>query len=540
MDLARLFDRLNELSRQSVTFFEKNRICRKFYPEVANEVLQECQWLTTHGIERGMRIGILSDNSYDWIVHELSCLRLSCVLVTFSPDEFAAWSYDDLAMKYDLQLLLVSTKERTRRGEAPPYVAAAESARGDFQSRISPAARGTSLAPDVYSLVFSSGTSGKLKCILMSKRGTEELVESYGQNYRFQSSDSILVVLPLSNFQQRLMVYTAIYYGFDMQIVDSPQFFRALKEMKPTILAGPPAFYEVVENQFRNLPPSRQRILKAGGAAIRAVSRGRLRSRILRRWFAPFHEAYGGCIRLMLTGAAAIRMSTLTLFQQMGFPIYQVYGLTETGFVSWNLPGRNRPGSVGKLVFEGGASLAEDGEILVHYRYPQSIGYLDAETEQAKTYLGDRGIATGDIGRFDEDGYLYIVGRKKQIIVTQGGYKLQPEPLESEIERRPEVSRAVLFGGGELPVLSALVGLRPEAGPAADRRVQSFVDELNRTLPPASRVARVIFTDRPFTRENGFLTRNLKIDRNAIYREFRDALLGAETGLARHQREMTA
>lgn len=528
MDLAALIDRLEELPQQSIVYFESNKMKRKLYPEVRRDALVVLDWMNACGVQSGMRIGVLAENCYAWVLHELATVRLGAILVSFPPDEFASASFAELGHRYGLDLLICSRRELARRAARPAWVALID----DWTDPITLRQEGGTarLHPDIYSFVFSSGTSGKLKCILMSKRGTEELVDAYGKNYAFESSDSILVVLPLSNFQQRLMVYTAMWYGFDLQVADSAMFFRALKEMRPKILAGPPAFYEGVENRFRNLLPRQRALLLAASRAIRSLTFGSMRQALLRKVFARFHAAYGGRIRLMLTGAAAAGISTLELFEAMGFPLYQAYGLTETGFVSWNLPGRNRRGSVGRLVFEGGASLTDDGEILVHYRYPQSAGYLDSPDEESKTFLGERGIATGDIGRFDEDGYLYIVGRKKQIIVTQGGYKLQPEPLEMEIERCPEASRAVVFGGEELAVITAVIGVRTETGAHAERSIRSAVDELNARLPAQARIARLVFTKKPFTRENGFLTRNLKIDRNAVYREFRQQLSGISSG----------
>jgi long-subunit acyl-CoA synthetase (AMP-forming) len=165
---------------------------------------------------------------------------------------------------------------------------------------------------------------------------------------------------------------------------------------------------------------------------------------------------------------------------------------------------------------------------MVHRRFPQSPGYLNDEEEQALTFLGAKGVATGDIGRFDKDGYLYIIGRKKQIIITQGGYKLQPEPIEREIERCFDVSRVVLFGGGELPVLVALVCLQGEDSAEARHRVREHIDHINLKLPPPSRIGRTVFTPIAFTRENGLLTRNLKINRPAVYRLFHSALMGVE------------
>jgi long-chain acyl-CoA synthetase len=535
MNLAELHNSLAQFPDRTIEYFKKNRLCRKTFPEVAQDAQRIADWMAGMGLTRGMRIGILAENCYEWVVYELACLQLGCVLITFPPDEFAHASLDDLAEQYGLNLMAVSAREMARRNTPHSWVACLDEENVQEVTIREPATWQApvnqsvfSLDSDVFSLVFSSGTSGKLKCILMSKRGTEELVDAYGQNYKFDPGDKILVVLPLSNFQQRLMVYTAICYGFHLQVADPLQFFKALKEMRPSILAGPPAFYEAVENRFRNLPPRQQFMLNAAGSMVRNLTFGALRQKLLKKIFAPFHQAYGGNIRLMLTGAAPIRDSTLILFEKMGFPLYQIYGLTETGFVSWNLPGRNHRGSVGKLVFEGGVSLAEDGEIFVHYKFPLSVGYLNAEAEQAKTFLGARGIATGDIGRFDENGYLYIIGRKKQIIITQGGYKLQPEPIEREIEQCPEVSRAVLFGGDELPILVVLVSLQGKDSKEVRQRIHDHVNSVNLKLPPASRVGRVVFTSTSFNRENGLLTRNLKIDRAAVYRTFWPELTGSE------------
>jgi long-subunit acyl-CoA synthetase (AMP-forming) len=534
MDLTQLARRLDELPAQSLSHYENGALVRKPYARVAEDVRRVGAALDAAGLLPGMRVGILAENSYGWIVHELALLERRCAMVCFPPQELAQVSLAELADKYALHLLLVSAREQQTRGEVWPWLAPIDrvDAPPARVREVVPVAaarnRGPhALDPDVYTLVFSSGTSGRLKCLLMSRRGTEVLVEAYGKSFPFRPDDSILVVLPLSNFQQRLMVYTALWYGFDLLVTEPSLMFRSLKEMRPTILAGPPLFYETVENRYRNLPLGRRLALDAVGALVRLVPVG-LRARVQARLFAPFHEAFGGRARLLLTGSAPSRPSTLDLFARLGLPLFQVYGLTETGFVSWNLPGRNRPGSVGQLVFAGTVEIAADGEILVRYPQPQSHGYLFVdEQEEQRTFLPDGRIATGDIGRIDDDGYLYILGRKKQIIVTQGGYKVQPEVLEQALEESPEVARAVVFGGDELAGLVGLVSLR-QGGLSAEARVRSTVDDLNARLPPPSQISRVVFTTTVFAADNGLLTRNLKVDRRRVFERFRSSILGAE------------
>jgi long-chain acyl-CoA synthetase len=524
MDLARLPDRLLELPDQAIYFYDRAKLVRKPYPLVFADLSMFESSLRASGIRSRMCVGLLAENCYEWIVCELALLRMNCISVCFSPEEFARHTLAELVEKYKLQLLIVSTKELERRKERHPSVARLTAAGAGIP--LSLGLRECSLPHDVFTLVFSSGTSGVLKCLQITKSGAEELITSFGELYEFKADDAILVFLPLSIFQQRWMLYTAIWYGFDLHLTDPLRVFEALKEMKPTIIGAPPLFYEQIERRFRSLPVVKRKLLSSVGWLISLVPSEPLRVSLARRAFAAFHEALGGRVRLMLTGAAPTRRSTLDCFASLGLPLYEGYGLTETGYISLNLPGRNRVGSVGKLVGPGRVSIAADGEIIFESNYPLSCGYLSVDEEQQRsTYLDPNRIATGDIGRFDDGGYLYLTGRKKEIIITQGGYKVHPESLEKEIEHAPDVLRAVVFGGGEMAGLAALVSLQArDAG--VEKRIRTIVDNLNKRLPMASRIGQVIFTTKEFTTENGLLNRNLKVDRRAVFAAFRGEILG--------------
>jgi long-subunit acyl-CoA synthetase (AMP-forming) len=533
MDLHKLTDRLRELPEQGISYYQGKHVIRKSYPEllVAIDVMQTrlCDW----GVRPGMHVGILAENCFEWILCDLALMRLRCVVVAFPLEEFADVPLDELAERYALNLLLTKGKYLQQRTPSQTWVAPMkeETEFGVQVREICTAAQTDSpkdfvLEPEVWTLVFSSGTSGRPKCLKISKTGTETWLAACEAKYAFKPDDSMIVVLPLSNYQQRLMVYTAIWYGFDLILVEPARFLPALKDLQPTILAGPPAFYEIMENRFQSLPPAKQRFLSTGGQMIRRFTFGLLREKLQRQLFKPFHAAFGSRIRIMLTGGAPSRRSTLDLFDLFGLPLYQVYGLGETGFISLNLAGANRIGSVGKPLLENSITLGEDGEIIVGYKNPLCLGYVGCdEEEERKTFLDSGGIATGDLGRFDDDGFLYITGRKKQVIITQGGYKLQPEPLEQEIEKCPDVSRTVVFGGGELSVIVALVSLGIEDNAVIRERVCAVIEKLNNKLPVACQIGRIVFTTTQFSTDNGLLTRNLKIDRGAIYGKFRDSLL---------------
>lgn len=533
VNLHSLTQRLYDLPEQGISYYEGRRAVRKSYRELLVDVDAIQERLVTWGVQAGMHVGILADNCYDWILYDLALLRLRCVVVAFPPEEFAQISFCELADRYDLRLLL-TTKKFSQRTASHDWIATFDGITGQEVRIRQPAAAADAagnalhLELDVWTLVFSSGTSGISKCLKISKVGTEEWIASCGRKYAFQSDDCMIVVLPFSNYQQRLMVYLAIWHGFDLALAEPARFLPALKDFRPTILAGPPAFYEIVENRFRNLSQAKQRFLLAVGWLIRTLTFGPLRQKLLQKWFSPFYSAFGDRVRLMITGGAPSRQSTLDLFALLGLPLYQVYGLGETGFIALNLPGANRPGSVGKPLFDGAVTIADDGEIIVACKMPVCLGYLGCDVATvSKTFLGCGRIATGDLGRFDRDGYLYITGRKKQVIITAAGYKLQPEFLEKEIEKSPDVSRAVVFGGGELPIIVALISLGVEDSSLNRQRVSTIIEKLNAKVPGPSQIGRTVFTTTQFTTDNGLLTRNLKIDRQAVYEKFRSSLLNA-------------
>jgi len=526
-DLDLLVDRLGDLPDRRLLRFEHGKLVSTSYPALQEDIRTAAQELVEAGVTARMRVGLLGENSYEWIVCDLALLSLGAITITFPTDEYRTTPLERLQEEFALHALLASQRECERREEAEHGWIGTIAVAG---IRVEPLSsdeldEDPQHPEDVFTMAFSSGTSGRLKCIMLGKRGTEDLVAAYHEAFPFRPDDAIQIVLPLSAFQQRLMIYAAIWHGFDMHMVALAQLMRGLREMRPTILAGPPVFYEVLENRFRNLPAGKRRLLLAVGQALQLLPRP-LRERLAPRVFAPFYDAYGGRMRLMLSGSAPSRLSTLRLYRLLCMPLVQAYGLTETGFISWNLPWRNRLGSVGPLVFPGTVTLRDDGEIVVKYPNPQSHGYFGVPAgEEAKTFLSDGSIATGDIGRFDEDGFLYIVGRKKELLITRGGYKVQPEPIEQELADHEKVDRAVVVGGDELPTLAAVVSLRSEASETDEADVRALFARLNEGLPRAGRVDRILFTREEFSIDNGLLTRNLKVDRRAVVERF-----GADLG----------
>lgn len=531
MDMTKIFDRLGLFPNQGISFYDdENLVRRKSYPQVLDDVREVVERLKGWGVECGMRVGILATNSYEWVLYDLALMHMRCTVVAF-PEEFGGNSSADLIERYKLSLLLLSPRDQwpvTSAGDGTAFIDAnsdrpvtaikwqLEPTSGDF----------------IPSLIFSSGTSGRIKCIITNLRGADYTIEKFYNLFDINSSDSFLVFLPLSSFQQRLMVYAGFFYGFDLLLIKPSQLFSAFKEMKPTLCLAPPLLYETIHSRFnsaiRDLSLLRRLMFRILSSIVEYVPVVMMRDRLLKICYGKVHESLGGRIRIMWTGMAPIKRSTLEFFARARVPLFEAYGLTECGAITSNSPGNNKIGSVGKPVTEGGVFLADDGEIIVRQEHVQTTGYLESDSDdQSLTYLDANTVATGDIGSFDEDGYLYLAGRKNEIIVTGQGYKIHPESLECKIDRCPQVARSIVFGTG-LPYLIALISVESEMTPSVEHKIRNWLEQVNAELPPASRIVRYFITPEQFTRENGFMTRSLKLDRRAIYKHFEKNLLSGK------------
>lgn len=519
-------ERLARYPDRQLWYFQGRDVVRRDYRDVYADVLAACAALADAGVREGSHVGILAENSYPWVVADLALTRMRAVSVALPVEVNRDTPLDHLRTAYHLSLLLLSRAEYDRRAPDQPWAADLDALPDLGGAKAETPAHGVPVADPAtaFTMTFSSGSSGLPKCIRMSAPGTVAAMEEYIRQLRMGPDDAIFVVLPLTAFPQRLMVYLAIWGGFDIRLADIPRLHQALAAMRPTIVVGPPAFFEAVENRFRALPePARRRAeeVRRDTASIPDPEERRLARA---RAHPELHALLGGNARLLLTGSAPARVETLDLLEGLGFPIHEFYGMTEVSVISWNLPGATRHGSVGLPLLPGTIRLADDGEILVRFEPPRSVGYYGAAADGDATYRPDGWVGTGDIGRFDGD-YLHVVGRKKAVIITRSGYKLQPEPVERALAGHPDVAHAVLLGGEHARVVTAVVSLRREPDDALRTDIERLVAELNRDLPGPAEIARVVCTGEPFTAANGLLTRTMKADRAAIAEHFEDRLL---------------
>lgn len=500
--------------KSAIYTFERGQIARHPHAALHGDVLRIRDMLRTWGVERGTRVGIYAPNSYAWLVHDLALIELDAISVPFTED-FAGKLNQEILDRYNIALLLISKTQARLFPQRPPHVAFIDADNKDVHVLERPPS-GDPDEADQHSLVFSSGSAGGLKGLVISRKGVEETLPPVIEALGIKAGERLLLFLPLSNFQQRNMCYAALWYDFDIIITDYTQLFAAMLALNPTVLIAPPVLYQMIHAEFEKYPAWKKALWTMLSGLLVLLPSAHARQAVARRLFHDFYRQFGSRIRFLITGMAPIRRNIGRFFGQMQLPLCESYGMVEVGSITFRPASSREFGSVGKLLRGIKASIEPDGEIIISRDNPMTLRYFQcADGENERTFVAPGKIATGDMGRFDVDGNLFLLGRKKELLVTPGGVKLHPESIEQELNNSPEVVHSVIFMRPDAAHLTCVVDMVPPATEEARMRVTKYVNSLPATRKAAPFVE-VIFASEAFTRENGMLRPNLKIDRKAI------------------------
>jgi len=410
---------------------------------------------------------------------------------------------------------------------------------------------------DLFTIIYTSGTTGPPKGCMLSHRNYYEMagvVDRMEETYYF-ADDVMLLYLPLAHNYGRLMLLLGAHVGFTIAFLADPlRVAEALPQVRPTLLPSVPRIYEKVHSavlaRFDAATGVKRRLidwaLPIGREVSRLESLGesipaglRAKHRVADRLvFSKVREPFGGRLRMPGSGGAPLAKEIIEFFDAMGLRISEGYGLTEcTTACSTNRPDHYRFGSVGQPLPGFEVRIADDGEIEVRSETVFQGYYKEPEATAA--VLGPDGwLKTGDIGALDEDGFLHITDRKKDILVTAGGKNVAPQNIENDLKTSTYVSQALVLGDAR-PYVSALITLDPveigrwAAGQgievdvpalAEDERVrdlvQGVVDNVNRERSRFEQVKRFAILPRDFTMEAGEITPTLKVRRRAVQEHF--------------------
>jgi long-chain acyl-CoA synthetase len=416
-------------------------------------------------------------------------------------------------------------------------------------------------AQDVAVLIYTSGTTGPPKGAMLTHRNIMaelELLDTMGAT---DQSDVMMFFLPLAHVGERVPGhYSRIYRGVSAAFVeDFNRILDDIREIRPTVFGSVPRVFEKAYARVRAevdqaSHPARRIFLwaeRVGRAASRLQQAGRplplsLRlQRVIadRLVFRKIRAIFGGRVRYFLSSSAPISLEIIEFFHAAGMLILEAWGQTEVScFATLNFEDDYRLGSVGKPLPGTELRIADDGEILVRGDIVFK-GYLNQPELTAETLTADGWIRTGDLGRIDEDGFLWITGRKKEIIITAGGKNITPANIENMLKDHPLIDQALVHGDRR-KYLTALLGLDPanleawaaEKGiefttyeailshPTLLDEVQGIVDAANRHFARYETVKRFALLPRPLDVERGELTPTMKIRRKIVEERFKDLL----------------
>jgi long-chain acyl-CoA synthetase len=516
------------------------------FGQMEREVAGLAAALAALGVGPGVAVALVAETAPVWAAVDLAVLSLGGVTVgiypTLLPDQVGFQ-----VRHSEARVLLVDTVARWERvapalGEAPALLhrrvlhGAAPGApqlvpgTPDLAALRAAAAAVPLDAP--CTIVYTSGTTGEPKGAVLTHRNFDAVIAASQQSNPTRPGDHSVVFLPLAHSLQRFVLYRGL--GEDAVGWWSPS-IEALPEVlrvaRPHLLVTVPRMLEKVRAQAEATAAARGP--RARAVLDRAVASG-LRARALEREGAPLplslrleqalyrrlvyrrvQEKLGGRLRLLVSGGAALSADLALWFEALGIQVREGWGLTETSApATLNTEAAVRFGTVGRPLAGTELRLDADGEVLV--RGPGVFSGYWRDPEATAAVLDAEGwFRTGDLGELDAEGFLRIVDRKKELLVTAGGKNVAPVPIEQRLEGGAVETAVVL--GSERPYLVALLALAPGRTPAdAREEVEARVQAVNAGLARFEQVKRWAFLPGPLSVEAGELTPTLKLKRRAI------------------------
>ncbi|GGC71191.1 long-chain fatty acid--CoA ligase [Hoyosella rhizosphaerae] len=547
--------------------------------EFADNVNKVAKGLVALGVNKGDRVALLSNTRYEWVVLDYAIWTAGGVTVPIyassSPDQ-VKWILEDSAAVG----LVVETTENASthkavadeakdlkkvlvidEGALDELVAAgADVSDEDIAARVN-----SVTAADPATLIYTSGTTGRPKGVQLTHFNLQAEVQSIlasSLSEYLQQNAKTLLFLPLAHIFARVISIACVEVRVTVgHTSDIPNIVAHLGSFQPTVLLAVPRIFEKVYNGARlkahaagkgkifdkaaDTAIAWSKAQDEGGAGFGLKAKHALFSKLV---YGKLLAALGGQCTAAIAGGAPLGARLGHFFRGAGLKVYEGYGLTETSAaITVNTPGHHRIGSVGRPLPGAKVRIAEDGEVLLSGPVVFD-GYWQNE-KATKESIVDGWFHTGDIGSLDNDGFLSITGRKKEIIVTAGGKNVSPSGLEDVLRSSAIVSQAMVVGD-QKPYIAAVLTLDPEAipgwlernGKPADTSVGSLrndpdliaeidavVAQANQTVSNAEAIKKYKILDIDFTEATGELTPSMKLKRNVVAQKFADEIEGLYT-----------
>ena len=548
-----------------------------WHTKTANETLADiravAKGLLHYGLKKGDGVAFMCRTSYDWDVFDAAVMACGGVLATIY-DTDSAEQIRNIVNNSDARLLVVETTDMKAKAdgaetECPTleHIVCFETGGLDeikaYGSGVSDEALDARIdsvqKTDLCSIVYTSGSTAAPKGVEMTHEhycATAFNLPDYMPELLHDKKNTVLLFLPQAHSFARAINYICVASNLHIYIAQGIKTLTAdLQVAKPTIMIVVPRVLEKVYNAASQKAGHGAKGVAFAAAVVAAQNymkevstKGKAGTLTKARRaafdpvvYASLREVLGGRAKWIVAGGAPLDPELLAFFRGAGVPVYEGYGLTETTApCAFNVLGvPYHQGSVG-IAFPGfELRIAEDGEIQVKGASVFPKYHKNGEATE-DSFTEDGWYKTGDLGRIDDDGFLYIIGRKKDLIITAGGKNVSPGPIEDVIKRCEFVSQALVLGD-KRPFISALITLDEEAlrpwleskglnrdmsmeeassNAAVRAEVQKWVDQANEGVSRAESVRKFIILPEEFTQENGLMTASMKVIRPKVIKRY--------------------
>jgi long-chain acyl-CoA synthetase len=526
------------------------------------------------GIRPGDRVGLMSRTRFEWTVLDYAILTAGGVTVPIYPTsslEQVEWILGDSgAVAVVVETGDHAEKVTAARGRLPGLAHLWQIDAGRFGGLADIKARGAQVtreqveerrrargAADLAEIVYTSGTTGRPKGCMLSHgnlvANTRNCMQNDGFQRVFNQQHSTLLFLPLSHSYAQLIQYGAIYSGTVLGLADMADAVAELPAYQPTAVLSVPRLWEKAYNSAKHkaIAEGHGKIFaRAEATAIaysQALDTGRpglglwLQHALFDRLvYRKLRAAFGGKVQYAWSAAAPLGTRLGHFFRGCGITILEGYGLTETSpATNSNTPDAQKVGTVGRPIPGCTIRIARDGEVLVkgHMVFQ---GYWNNEAATKEMIDEDGWLHTGDLGVLDEEGFLAITGRKKDLIITSAGKNVAPAVLEDRLRAHWLVSECLVVGDAK-PYIAVLVAGDPETfaqwkadngkpktatfadlrdDPGLRAEIQAAIDDANKAVSKAEAIKKFTILDEEFSEAGGQLTPTMKVRRNVVMAQY--------------------
>ena len=571
-------------NKNAISYRDGENLIILTWKEFWNKVCQTANGLHTLDVKKGDCVGVFSQNSKDWVIFDVATQMLGAVTIPiYATNNYAQTEY--IIKQTEMQHILVGDTpqlEILKSAEThlnkklhifTSHIIKDEAENityfPDFIKHFSTERKIAEISDDdLATILYTSGTTGTPKGVMLSHGCFKDVISAHNQFFGFENLHTMksLAFLPLSHIFERAWSLYVLSQGGEVAILEDPKnILSALKQVQPNAMCAVPRFYEKVYQtlvkKIDAASPTKQKLFKKAlevGARVADKKRTgasipfglNLQHKFFNALvFKKIKNELGGNLEFLPCGGAMLKKEISEFFAAIGLPVIVGYGLTETTATVTALPTKNYVyGSVGIPLPGVKIKIGAEDEILVKYGGVMK-GYYKNEEETAKVFTEDGYFRTGDAGRIDENGNLYIVDRIKDLMKTSNGKYIAPQTIEIPLQSHPEISQAMVIAEGK-PYVSAVivpdfetliekyqefknyVSLTIEEkkklleSPFIKEKFEKIVADIQKEFASYEKIKKFKLLPEEFTIEKGEITPTLKIKRRVVLEKLNSLIEG--------------